>query len=54
VVRQELEPRRLDVRLEAVELDAVLVVDEHVLLLRDGEVRLVVQEPAAVSARARE
>ena len=34
VVREKLEPRRLDVRLKLVQLNAVAVIDEHILLLR--------------------
>ena len=34
VVWEELEPRRLDVRLKLMQLNAVAVVDEHILLLR--------------------
>ena len=45
MIRQELDSSGLDVGFEAVKLDAVLVVDEHVLLLCDGKVRLVVKEP---------
>jgi hypothetical protein len=37
VIWQELEPCRLDVRLQSVELYAVLVVDEDIFLLCDGK-----------------
>ena len=50
VVGQELEAGGLDVRLEPVELDAVAVVDEHVFFLRDGVVRVVLQEPSSAPA----
>lgn len=44
VVRQELQHRRLHMVAQAVHLQAALVVDVHVLLLRRREERLVVQE----------
>lgn len=44
MVRQELQCQRLRVCLEAVDLDAALVINVHVLLLGGGEEHLVVQE----------
>lgn len=44
MVREKLESCGLDVGLEAVELNAILVIDEDVFFLRNGEVRLVVEE----------
>lgn len=43
VIGQEFEPRGIDVCVEAMELDAVLVVYEDVLFLCDGDVGLVVE-----------
>lgn len=45
VVRQKLHMRHLDVLLQAVKLNTLRVVDVHILLLRDGEELVIVQEP---------
>ena len=50
VVRQELHPLHLDVVLEPVDFHSALVVDVHILLLRRGKKRFVVQ-PAHVPHR---
>jgi hypothetical protein len=53
VIREELEPCRLDVRFQTVQLDTVPVVDENIFLLRDRKVRVIVQKPLVQhSARA--
>jgi hypothetical protein len=44
VVGEELEACGLDVGLEAVELNAISVVDEDILLLGNGKVRLVMEK----------
>ena len=47
MVGEELEPCGLDVRLELVQLDAVAVVNENILLLCYGEMGVVLEEPRA-------
>ena len=47
MIRQELESRRFNVRLELVEFHTVAVVDENILLLCYGEMGVVLEEPRA-------
>lgn len=42
---EEFEPCRLDVRFESMKLDTITVINEHIFLLRYGEMRLIVQKP---------
>ncbi len=52
MVRQKLQPRRFNMSLETMELDAVAVVNEYILLLCDGEVRMVMKESNRYSKKS--